>query len=292
MSAPRPVLVFVLGAPRSGTSLLYRVLALHPDAAWVSGYVRRAPALPELAVLNRLAGAAPRTRARVWFGPAGDEAYRYGQSRSLGERLFPQPVEGEPLFARRRVLPGVAGHPAQARLRGDVRRLVRASGGRVLVSKRIDHNRRVPQLAALFPGARFVVLTRDGRAVARSLVRVDWWQDLELWWADGATVRDHLRRGADEDDLAARHWVAEVEAVHEGVAHVPARQVLHVAYEELVADPATVLDGVRAHAGLGEAATWERAVRELAFPDRNPARPPLDHGHPCQQPLLAHLGYT
>ena len=96
--------LFILGAPRSGTSLLYRALALHPQAAWINNYNRRLTALPELAVLNRLGQRAPDVRRRVWFGEDGDNAYRYGQRRSLFERFFPQPVEGEPLFERRDVV--------------------------------------------------------------------------------------------------------------------------------------------------------------------------------------------
>ena len=33
--------MFLLGAPRSGTSLLYKCLALNPGAAWVSNWVER-----------------------------------------------------------------------------------------------------------------------------------------------------------------------------------------------------------------------------------------------------------
>lgn len=263
--------MFIIGAPRSGTSLLYRVLALHPRAAWISNYNRRAVVLPEVALVNRLAARAPNLRRRVWFGEDADNAYRYNGRRSLLERAFPQPVEGEPLFEHRRVLealPGDVPDDRQARLARDLARLTRASGGRVLLSKRIGHNRRIPLLASIFPDSRFVVLSRDGRAVARSLVSVDWWPESEIWWW-GGTPQDWAGQGLDPMELAARHWVHEVEAIEAGLAGLPRRRVLRVTYEALVRSPVDVLEGVAAFGGLGDDPQWRRDVEQVRFPNRN-----------------------
>lgn len=287
--------LFILGAPRSGTSLLYRTLALHPDAAWISNYGRRLPALPEVAVLNRLARRLPRRRQRVWFGPQGDNAYRYGERRGLTDRLFPQPVEGEPVFERRGVLQGLEGHastPEQRRLRTDAARLTRAAGGRVLVSKRIGHNRRVGLLDEIFPGARFVVVSRDGRAVVRSLLAVDWWPDSPVWWY-GGTPRDWIAAGGDPHQLAAHHWVREVAAIEAGLAGVPPARVLRVRYEDLVTAPQVELDRVAGFAGLAPDPRWHAALRQIRFPDRNRAPRDVDPAvAEIQADTLRELGYA
>jgi len=103
--------LFIVGAPRSGTSLLYKLLCLHPRAAWISNWGRRAPGQPALAMLNRLAPRLPATRRRAWFGADGGNAYVYGRPRPLVERLFPMPVEGEPVYRRCGVGCGAAGVP-------------------------------------------------------------------------------------------------------------------------------------------------------------------------------------
>ena len=284
--------LFIVGAPRSGTSLLYRTLALHPDAAWISNYLRRVPVLTEIAFLNRVAGRWPATRSRVWFGEEGDNAYRYAGTRSLVERVFPQPVEGEPVFAHRGVAefgPTPTPDARQSRLARDLRRAVRASGGKVLVSKRIGHNRRIPLLHGIVPEARFVVVTRDGRAVARSLAKVDWWPENHVWWY-GGTPLDWAAEGRDPVELCARHWVHEVEAIRSGVAAVPSRLVQEVRYEELVREPGRVLGAVASFAGLGEDAEWKASLARLAFSDKNVGARDA-HVERFQEPLLRELGY-
>ena len=264
--------LFIIGAPRSGTSLLYRVIALHPRAAWISNYNRRFVGLPEVAVLNRAVALVPDLRRRVWFGRDADHAHPYGGRRTRLERCLPQPVEGEALFERRGVLdavPGKSPDGEQRRLRTDLERLTRAAGGGVLVSKRIGHNRRIPLLAEIFPESRFLVVSRDGRAVARSLMTAEWWPDAEIWWW-GGTPRDWAGQGRDPVELAARHWVQEVERIEEGLSGLPRSRVLRASFEALVRSPVDVLEGAAAFSGLGDDHRWRRDLERVRFPARNP----------------------
>ena len=57
--------MFLIGAARSGTTLLYKALCLRGDSAYISNWVRRAPAAPQLAVLNRVARRFPEMRRRA-----------------------------------------------------------------------------------------------------------------------------------------------------------------------------------------------------------------------------------
>jgi hypothetical protein len=292
--------LFILGAPRSGTSLLYRALALHPEAAWISNYGRRVPSLPQLAYLNRVARRAPGLRRKAWFGDAGDgagdDAYRYGRRRSVLERAFPQPVEGEPLFERRGVVHGADPSSIEsgpALLRDDLARLARAAGASTVVSKRTGHNRRVALLDAMFPDCRFVVISRDGRAAARSLVAADWWPDTELWWY-GGTPRDWERRGGDPLELAARHWVKEVEAIESGLAAVPPERVHRLSYEDLVRAPFDRLRETAVFAGLSDDPGWRAELAHVPFPDQNRAASAILDGRVelIQGKTLRALGYS
>ncbi len=277
--------LFIVGAPRSGTTLLYKQLCLHPEAAWISNWARRAPGLPALALLNRLAPRLPGARRRTWFGVDAANAYVYGRRRQLAERLFPMPVEGEPIYRRcgapldpgtataaaspmaaeAPMAPEAMAAEAAERLRAGLRAIGRWSGGRVLVSKRIANNRRIPLLAAAFPAARLVNLVRDGRAVAWSLSRVDWWEDGVVWWY-GGTPRHWREEGRDPWELCAMHWVRELAAIRAGLAAVPADQQLELHYEELVQAPVAVAERVAAFAGLPRDPRWPAELARLRYP--------------------------
>lgn len=291
----------LLGPARSGTSLLYRTLCLHPDAAYVSNWVRRRPGLPGLAVLDRLPRALPGLRQKAWFGEDSN-AYRYDQRRTALERLFPQPTEGEPLFRACGLVQHAGEQPLPrdeqvTRLRRAARGIVRASGARVLLTKRISHNRRVPELDAAFPDAVFVALVRDGRAVASSLARVDWWLDDVLWWS-GTTPREWAAAGGDPWEACARNWVEDVDAMEAGLAGLPPERVVRLRYEDFLADPVPVLQRVAAAVGLDpDEPRWLAALRRLDFPDRNDAwrtRMPADAVETVERlqgPVLARYGY-
>jgi hypothetical protein len=226
-----------------------------------------------LAVLNRLPPYAPATRRAVWFGPEAANAYAYGRRRPLWERLFPAPVEGEPVYRHCGIGQdqGLPADPEQlARLRRSFAALGRFAGGSLLVSKRIANNQRIPLLAAAFPDARFVHLIRDGRAVAYSLSRVDWWQDDVVWWY-GGTPRRWQKEGGDPWELCARHWLRELAAIEEGLAAVPPAQRLEVRYEELVQQPVATVQRVAAFAGLPGHAGWAEELGRLRYPNQNEA---------------------
>jgi hypothetical protein len=264
--------LFLLGAPRSGTSLLYKVLCLHPDVAYISNWVRRFPRQPWLGALNRLARRLPHTQRSVWFGHDSN-AYVYASRRALLKRLFPQPVEGEPVYAACGIpdfVPSGAAPSEQQRdaLRAAFRAIRRYAGGTRIVNKRIGNNLRIPLLEAAFPEARFVDIMRDGRAVAYSLSHVDWWDDTVVWWY-GGTPRRWREEGRDPWELCARVWLEELRAIDAGLESVPAGQVLRVHYEQLVREPLPTLRVIAEFAGLRPHPAWASRLATLRFPDRN-----------------------
>jgi hypothetical protein len=289
-------LTFIVGPARSGTSLLYKTLCLHPDAAWISNWVARFPRMWQLAILNRAARAMPARARAVWFA-GGSNAYVYGTPRRLADRLFPMPVEGEPVYRTAGVggSGGSGDDPAGDLLRA-FRRLRSFGGGAVLISKRIGNNQRIPFLSEAFPSARFVEVVRDGRAVAYSLSRVDWWPRTIVPWY-GGTPADWEADGRDPWELCARNWVEELRAIRAGIQAVPPDRIMRVRYETLVGDPLATVDAVARFVGLGSDRRWRASVAALLFPNRNQAwreaLPPavVDGITEVQRELLDELGY-
>lgn len=269
-----PALVIV-GAPRSGTTLVYKALCLHPDAAWISNWQRRAPGLPAVACGNRLARRAPVRRRTAWFA-GGDNAYVYGRPRSAADRAFPMPVEGAPVFERhgaewQRTASG------RRRLATELDRIRRASGGQILVTKRIRNNHHLPALLDALGDGYVVHLVRDGRDVCRSLRAVDWWPDEPLSWYPG-TPTDWERDGGDPWEACARTWVTEVDAVRAGLADLPPDRVLEVRYEDLVAAPVDTIEGIARFGGVPADRGWSAELGRLSYPDRRQGWRRLDPG--------------
>lgn len=295
--------LFIVGAPRSGTTLLYKALCLNPAAGYISNWVRRYPKVPQLAFLNRMARCFPKMQRAVWFGKDSN-AYVYGSPRSNLERAFPMPVEGEPLYSHC----GTAHYPQQdARmverdqrtalaLRSSFAAVQRYGGGQCLVSKRIANNQRIPLLHDAFPQARFIEIIRDGRAVAYSLSKVDWWPDSHVWWY-GGSPRQWEEEGGDPWELCARDWVEEVQALEDGLSTVPEESVRTIHYERLVHELVPVLAEVASFAGFPEDTRWLRRVGELQRPAATQAwRHRLPEHHIAtieriQSPTLRRRGY-
>lgn len=101
---------------------------------------------------------------------------------------------------------------------------LRRSGKARWGDKTPPYIRIIPQLAAIFPGARFIFLVRDGRDVAKSF------QSLMVY---GKTVRQNTVEWL-EANRWARKWLA---SPHAG-------SILRVRYEDLVVDPETVLRSI------------------------------------------------
>jgi sulfotransferase family protein len=272
--------VFVIGAGRSGKTLVCKYLCMHPNVGWISTYVDRFPWCPPLAALNRMVHVVPSAAQAAWF-LRGDSAEalrdrvapRKGGRRWL--RFVPKPDEGEAIYA----LCGISDFAPPAwkitdaqirRLRGAFDRIRRYQGATMLVSDRNSNNRRLPQLLAAFPSARFVHIVRDGRAVARAQLRAKWWNDHEVWWLDWRTPRQWQQEGGRPMEVAARNWVEEMHEIEKGVREIPPTQIVQVRYEELISgDSGESVRRIAEFLGLPCERDWLRWVSSVPLVDAN-----------------------
>ncbi|HEY3248169.1 MAG TPA: sulfotransferase [bacterium] len=217
--------VFVVGAGHSGTTIVYRMLSLHPDTAWISQYAARALAArdasgPLLAGIDRML--------------RGLIAHSWKKSQyPWARRIAPMPIEAHRVWAF--ALDEQAGRDAAVgRIQAVITRQCRRDGARVFLAKPPGkyRSRCAPLVAAAFPGARFIHVVRDGRAVALSV--------LEKYRQNGGNQEDPVRR-------ATRHWIRALEQVRTYAALLP----VHVMrYEALCADVHGQMRAALAFSGL------------------------------------------
>jgi hypothetical protein len=298
-SSPRGERVaFLVGAGRSGTTLLYKLLCLHPGVAYISNYENRYGWFP--------AGVAPRAVAdridaklHAWFNRGGNA---YFTDRPWLKKLFPTPNEGEsvfracgvPLFPRAGDLPDAA---TAERLSARFEQMRTGAGADVFLSKRTANNRRIPYLDAIFPAARYLHLVRDGREVTQSLSTVDWWDGHTVWW-DGRTAREMEQSGEPRLAICARNWVRELQELRTQLLAVPGDRLLELRFEDLLDEPLVELERAVRFLGLEFTPQYRAAIASLQL---RPVRPrwgeewddrELESVLREAQPLLRQLGYT
>ncbi|HEX6301138.1 MAG TPA: sulfotransferase [Acidimicrobiia bacterium] len=217
MSTRNPAL-FVVGCPRSGTTLLQRMLDHHP----------------QLVVTND-----------THFIPRGHDGFAVDDieltpelvDRVVTYRRFPR--LGLPEDAARRLGSGVNTYRDFVSALYDEVALMH--GKPLAGEKTPDYVRHLPLLSRLFPWAPFLHILRDGRDVALSVV--DWARDgkgpskLPLW---------------DEDPLgtATLWWRWQVGTGRRDASSLSDIRYLEVRYESLAAEPEPVLRSVATFLGL------------------------------------------
>ena len=199
--------VFIVGAPRSGTTLLRRMVDAHRDIAvtrethWITKVLEGenavspdAPATPE--VLARLRAHRKFARTEV-DGPALDRLVARAAPVSYAELI----TKVFDLYGE-------------------------AQGKRLVGDKVPDYVRNLPLLHRLWPAAKFVHLIRDGRDVCLSmLTRERFARRFPTWQEDPIST-------------AARSWDHLVRRGREAGAALPAGLYHEVRNERLVEDPA------------------------------------------------------
>ncbi|MGH2745020.1 MAG: sulfotransferase family protein [Thermoleophilaceae bacterium] len=214
--------VFIVGASRSGTTLLRRMADAHPDIAitrethWIVGALRGegavcagAPVTPEL--LSRL---------------LADERFtRMGIDEAELERL----VAGDrPVSYAQFVTAAFDQHGA-------------SEGKRLVGDKVPGYVTELPTLHDLWPQARFVHMIRDGRDVCLSVLD---------WQREGREVTRFSAWPEDPVCVTALWWERRVRLGREAGATMAPELYHELRYEALVHDPANVCEALCAFLGV------------------------------------------
>ena len=261
-------IVFIVGVPRSGTTLLFQLMARHLPVGFVNNFM-----------------------ARFWMAPiVGGMVYRYlhGERESsipLKSRLGATPGPDSPHefswfweywaeFGDRDEY--TRDELAQMNWSAIRRELEGLAGwfGRPLVLKSINYvNYHIPWIAERFPSARFLRIRRSATHVAQSIYesREKRYDDPSIWWSVRPADVDQWL-----DEPAARQIAHQInhidDAVEEGLGVVDDSRQMTTWYEDLTGNPVRTLASVGSLLGVDvEHAT---ALEKLGLSPRNRQRLP------------------
>lgn len=197
--------IFVVGCPRSGTTMLQLMLHAHPRIAIP----------PETRFLMAAYD------ARSDFGDLREEANRQALARWIVDRKKTRfndlGLDGKQVIAEITAGPPTLGSALGIVLRAYAARFGKPRWG----DKRPGYFQRVPALMRLFPDAQVVQLVRDGRDCVASLKEMDWYKH--------------------DSFHALSTWVESIELGAKAEKTLGPGAYHRMYYERLIADPATEL---------------------------------------------------
>lgn len=276
---PEVPIIFIVGAPRSGTTLLYQLVCAHLDVGYVSNAMARWWMAPV---------AAARVRSPLW-----QEARQAKLVSDLGRSTGPDGPHEFGWFWQFHLLhqdtddlddealEALDFDPAKAELEG-----LAGYFERPLVLKALVHlPYKIVWLRKHLPQARFIWIHRDPIFVAQSILqaREDRFGDQVRWWS--IRPRDVAAWSSHPPHEQVAHQITNVTAaIDRAFAVIDPDAVLHVEYERLVEQPETALRRVAEFCGA-EVRTGT-GLADLQLTTRNQIRLPRDAHEALEQALL------
>ena len=235
--------ILIIGTGRCGSTIVYSLLAMHPELAWIPSWMNVLPGLPIVSAVNRL-----------WDLP-GTDRYRDAS-------FFPKPVEPNRVFEHHvdnyysEVLDADVVDSTRAWLVPLLDKLCRYQGRGRFLSKMVGRPVKVSLLSELFPGAFFIYLVRDVKPTLASFMQVDFYkriERLEHWkWEPIPEVYWEYYESTDraaEVGAAIQHLLTKA-AVEKQILDQPSSSRMTLAYRDFVEDPVGSVRTVAERAGL------------------------------------------
>lgn len=244
--------IFIVGLPRSGTSVLYNTLCAHPEAAFVTTSVNSFPEaivgmewLRKKLNLNIRGERFLQDSIEADFGSPSEPAVFWG--KWMGRTTEELNWEDHPV---------TLSHSQREVIYRDVKLMQYAFGDRGTLSTQKRFICKYPvfqtellTLQEIFPDAHFVHIVRDGRMVANSLVKLNRLVNEQIQkikhpnlnslipYPRVRNLEKYIREwGADDIRTTAHIWKDSIEVVRK--AQPKLRNFHEVRYEDLLIDPA------------------------------------------------------
>ncbi|BAF72483.1 sulfotransferase family protein [Sulfurovum sp. NBC37-1] len=222
--------IFIFGTGRSGTTVFHEMLCEHPNLAWTSHFCNFFPAKP---VVNR---ALMHAIDIPWLGKVLKKKIVPVETYRFWDHYFP----GFSLPCRDLVASD-ASVRIKKRLNAPMSKLTTQKRDRI--AHKITGWPRIGFLNEVFPDAKFIHVVRDGRAVANSMLNVDFWDGWEgpAKWIYGSLPKQYEKEWNSYNQsfvvLAALQWKMLMDAAAEALKQIDPSRVLEIRYEDMCPDP-------------------------------------------------------
>jgi hypothetical protein len=222
--------IFIIGSGRSGTTVFYRFLSTHPEVCWLSNYSDRFVNFKPAPLIHKI----------LDFPLLGNLAKKNIINAS-GPKFLIKPVEGGRSYHeysgfKHNVKTAEDGFDPKLnnKFKELIRRHCKFTGKKRFISKQTANTQRIRLINEMFKNAYYIHVIRDGRAVANSFLKVEWWKELDIWWL-GEKVSKWNKKGGESIELCALQWKKNVREILNNKNLFEDRYI-EIKYEELAAD--------------------------------------------------------
>ncbi|UCC38731.1 MAG: sulfotransferase [Candidatus Aminicenantes bacterium] len=219
--------IFIIGSGRSGTTILYNLLSVHPELCWFSNYTDILPRLPYLAVIHN-----------VLDLPFVGEKMKKSILKKKPAKLAILPDEAQKIYHnyckfehRKKTTEHDLTGDIEYRLKKTISIHLKSTGKKRFLSKQTANTQRIRIIHKMFPDAYFIHGIRDGRAVANSLYHVKFWNNMDIWWL-GEKPSAWKKAGKEPIELCGLHWKKNLEEIFIN-KHLFENRYIEVKYEDL-----------------------------------------------------------
>lgn len=273
--------IFLFGLPRSGTTLLYQLVAYCCDVGYIDNVAARFWRAPLAGIrLSKAIGSRERPvfESRVGRTREATGVHEFGHFWS---RLFG--YEGRDLRE-----PGEIEDERWRRMEREIDRVHREFG-RPVVHKNLVYAFHLPRFQRVVPDSLFLHLERDPVEVGLSILetRQKLYGDRSCWWSFRPSGGRIQRRGLEPEEEVAVQIRELQNRFRRGLDAVATDSVLHLRYREVCEDPSTALGRVAEH--LADAGVELSLVREPPAACR-PREYPVDSSYRRMEAALEDAG--
>jgi hypothetical protein len=264
--------IFFVGAPRSGTTIIFEALSTHGDVAWFSNWLTKYPKRPILSLLSRISSINMlRGSKQISFDshilrkfmPHPDECYPVWKML-LGEKFLFNYLIGE-----------ISQENERIEVTKYIKKVMFYHGKRRFAAK-LTGPTHIAFLNSIFPDAIFVHIIRDGRAVIQSLLNISFWEKgggfHKPWWTGGLSKEDiavSTRYKKNPAVLAAVQWRRIVYLARSESKKLNGNRYLEIKYENFISDPHGSIKKLVNHCSLKFTSKMYRYINKIKYKDMN-----------------------